>query len=246
MDRYCLVRVKVERARKHLRDLEDLARRTRDDSLYIADAGAQANGFSQMPERLVHLVPRIPFEAPAIAGDVVSNLRSALDQLAWQLALANGCEPCRETGFPIAKSLIDYETNKQVKVKGLSNNAVQAIDRLKPYRGGNESLWRIHDLDRINKHRTLFTTGRERLYTADWLPGDGHFYISAANPDFAAFLDLEAENEVDLALEEALTQPQIPGGDAVVPCLHKFVTVVEDILESFIPLLGEMTRAAGA
>jgi len=46
----------------------------------------------------------LPFDALAAAGDIVHNLRSALDHLAFQLVLAGGHTPTTETAFPVGKS----------------------------------------------------------------------------------------------------------------------------------------------
>ncbi len=45
----------------------------------------------------------LPFDALAAAGDIVHNLRSALDHLAFQLVLAGGHTPTTETAFPVWK-----------------------------------------------------------------------------------------------------------------------------------------------
>lgn len=46
----------------------------------------------------------VPVEISLIAGDVVSNLRSALDYTAWRLVMNGGTyKPCSSTAFPISK-----------------------------------------------------------------------------------------------------------------------------------------------
>jgi hypothetical protein len=47
-------------------------------------------------------------EIGVIAGDAVHNLRSALDHLAWQLALLNTAKPHPRTQFPIARSESEF------------------------------------------------------------------------------------------------------------------------------------------
>ncbi len=37
--------------------------------------------------------------------------------------------------------------------------AVDAIDATKPYKGGDDRLWRLHRLNNIDKHRLLITVG---------------------------------------------------------------------------------------
>ena len=41
----------------------------------------------------------------------------------------------------------------------MRKDAVDAIDAIKPYKGGNDTLWRLHGLNNIDKHRLLITVG---------------------------------------------------------------------------------------
>src|SRR5271168_2992434 len=151
-DRIILIRVKIERAKKHLQNLEaeligfgkkEFQAVTTDTESHIRQLGK-------------HRV--LPFDALSGAGDIIHNLRSALDHLACQLVwVGSGEEPSRRVYFPIAKDATTYEGEKARKVEGMCPKAIKAIDALKPYKGGNDALWRIHELDNIDKHRTLFT-----------------------------------------------------------------------------------------
>lgn len=42
-----------------------------------------------------------PLRLGVIVGDLVHNVRSALDHLVWQLVLANAQQPTRATQFPV-------------------------------------------------------------------------------------------------------------------------------------------------
>jgi hypothetical protein len=170
-DRIVLVRVKIQRAKKHLRDLAaDLlaarnVRTTVVGTKVDAHTGRTSQGFVTLP--------RLPIDAVATAGDIVHNLRSALDHLAYQMVIVgSGSEPSRRVEFPIAKDSATYEAEKARKVKGMRQLAIQAIDNVKPYKGGNDALWKIHELDNIDKHRTLFSVAHDYLFFGDWFDGD--------------------------------------------------------------------------
>jgi hypothetical protein len=107
----------------------------------------------------VRVVSKVPLEIAAAFGDVIHNLRSALDHLAYQLVLANGATPTTSTAYPVCKDVKDYKTKGASKVQGMSGAAVDLIDATKPYKGGNDDLWRLHQLDIIDKHRLLITAG---------------------------------------------------------------------------------------
>jgi hypothetical protein len=44
-------------------------------------------------------------------------------------------------------------------MKGALRETFEAIDALKPYKGGNDLLWNLHELNNIEKHRLLITVG---------------------------------------------------------------------------------------
>jgi len=93
-------------------------------------------------------------------GDALYNLRSALEHLAWQLVLANGETPGTGTGFPILDlSAKDSDSLFNRKVRGMRNETVEAIARLKPYKGANNLLWLLHQLNGIDKHHELLGIG---------------------------------------------------------------------------------------
>jgi hypothetical protein len=138
--------------------------------------------------------------------------------------------------FPIAKSLTIYESDKAAKVKGARPDAVKAIDRLKPYKGGNDTLWRLHSFDIIDKHRTLFTVAHEFLFTADWFSGTYRF--ETKDPDFAG-VEPSVEQDIQLEIEKAVSQPQIGQSNALLPSLHQLVDFVDNLVCSFEPHLDQ-------
>ena len=149
------IRRKVERAEQHIGEL-------RAGVTAFNGTKPYAVGTKEDPHtrRLVYCITRaeeVPPTIPLIAGDALQNLRSALDHLAWQLVPP--CNQNRQTAFPISDDLKKYETEKVGKVKGISTRAMEAIDKLKPYKGGNDVLWRLHRLNNIDKHRLLIAIG---------------------------------------------------------------------------------------
>ncbi len=74
--------------------------------------------------------PNVPIEWFIRLGEILYNLRSALDHLVWQLVLANGKTPGRDNSFPIIKNEDDWQTQKTGKrwmLKGVSQSA-KAVD----------------------------------------------------------------------------------------------------------------------
>jgi hypothetical protein len=106
--------------------------------------------------------PVIDPAIPLLAGDVMQNLRTSLDYLACALVVANRKTPHRGTYFPISEKAPGsegYDDSFAGKVRGISENAIHIIKRVKPYKGGNHFLWAVHELNNREKHRLLFTVG---------------------------------------------------------------------------------------
>lgn len=115
-----------------------------------------------------HLARPVPPRLSVLAAECIHNLRSCLDQLAWQLVLANGGKP-DDTRFPLLLSdpnAISDPVKKQKAiagyegcVKGMSATAKAFILALQPYQpgnGGRDHLLRIvHDLNITDKHHEL-------------------------------------------------------------------------------------------
>lgn len=101
-----------------------------------------------------------PAELSLLAGDAFQNLRTALDYLVCQLVTANGGKVKSKTNFPIFERPIvaahDISSFEE-KVEGMRNEAKQVILGIKPYKGGDDTLWRLGKLNNLDKHHLLVT-----------------------------------------------------------------------------------------
>jgi len=236
--RLVLLRIKIERAKEHLRNLENIALACRGKTLHIVLPQDNSKAGDIIPKRRED-VPVYSFEMLAVAGDAIHSLRSALDHLAYQLAIiGSGKPPSRRVEFPIAKDRDTYEAEKARKVEGIRPEAIEAIDALKPYKGGNDTLWRIHQLDNIDKHRFVFVIGNDALFEASWYDAEMPFLIRprTLNTDsslFSGVFDSEMENDMYFEIDEAFSETKIGEGGALIPTLSKCVTVVEKLIGDF-------------
>jgi hypothetical protein len=99
-----------------------------------------------------------------VVGDVIHNLRSALDHTVWQLVLANGQTPDHRTMFPITRSSAEFE-DRRGGLRGVSEQAHAVIESVQPYHTPepsvapeNSFLWMLNELSRWDKHRVLNVT----------------------------------------------------------------------------------------
>src|SRR3954452_22105232 len=136
MDRIVGPRLKIERANKHVADLQ-----TRLKEFIASDP------YTHFPEddpKTGDLVYRIAVEPHAaeglrdlalIVGDVVHNLRSALDLLACQLVGANSGQPHEDSAFTVWRSERAFLVGGAGRMIGAHPDAIRVMRHLKPYKG---------------------------------------------------------------------------------------------------------------
>lgn len=100
----------------------------------------------------------IPTPIKSRAGTAVNEMRSCLDELAGHLARRNGATSTNDVYFPISKSEEIFEKDGlKAKIKKLSASDKSKISGIKPYKGGHNSLYSLHELDCKRKHDRLMT-----------------------------------------------------------------------------------------
>ena len=106
--------------------------------------------------------PIAPPQSAVLVGDIIHNMRTALDHMASELARLNG-KPDKNVYFPFAENASGLEEQiRNRKFNLCGKDAVNLLRTFKPYRGGNEALRSIHDLDILDKHRSLIPHARLR------------------------------------------------------------------------------------
>lgn len=152
------VDAKLRRAETHTADLKEAIQRTFDPKLTTFTCDYDPKAGKHVIR--VHGVPAIDPDWALIIGEILFNLRSALDHLAWQLVLFDGKKPFDKTQFPIRES----SNNQTVQLRpAIANTEVlQALEELQPYAGTQgahgyrrDPLWRLNKLCNIDKHRLL-------------------------------------------------------------------------------------------
>ncbi|HYM44773.1 MAG TPA: hypothetical protein VES65_01250 [Solirubrobacteraceae bacterium] len=143
------VRAKLDRAEEHLDTLKDQVSTFLDTDPYGVrqHIHPETGGYSLS----IEIRQQPPLLINVIVGDLIHNLRSALDHLAWQLVLANGRKPSGSTQFPIfvREPVADDDIGKwKARVKGMSPEVVKEIASIQPYAADGEA--RLHSLAILN------------------------------------------------------------------------------------------------
>ena len=190
----------------------------------------------------------IPARFGIITGEVLYQLRSALDHLIWKLVEVNGHTPGKGNAFPILKAppkTANERSRFRRMVKGVSTRAKTRIKQVQPYHfsAGYQSspIWNVGLLNNIDKHRFLlglFATrfGAEVFREGRFLAG----YRGPAPQDSAElfrFLGTPADLEVDMDIQThaAIVLDQISDAksQAIVPLLTELRDATWDIIELF-------------
>ena len=229
-DRLALIRIKIKRAYQHLAELDNAVLEADETSFKTVSS----NFDSEKPTLESFPVIFYRDDLPAIAGDVIHNLRCALDHLAYQLVLVGGTREGRwqDIQFQISDSREHYETRKLRQVDGMGPEAKDAIDRLKPYKGGNDCLWLLHRLDNTDKHSSILSVGFYQLVIGKTasvtLRTDDPFFTSIGSP--------KPNQNVNVANVESL--PAVGKNNALLPTLYQLAEFVGTTVNDFRPLLG--------
>jgi hypothetical protein len=155
--------VKVDRAKKHLIDLQlEVNRFFRPP--YPYEILSEDNRDTRERTYYLRVHKETPSDLSTLIGDVAQNLRSALDHLAWHLVKNSPVTPKtpdRRIYFPIFETAEEYRRGKSGKIQGVTGAAIEAIDVIKPYYRldgvgiGNPALYWLSEINIQDKHRLL-------------------------------------------------------------------------------------------
>lgn len=168
-ERIALIRVKTARAHEHIQDLEARIKAFLDGEPYKVGTKPHPEFPNAFTHHYVESAQRMTAAIPLVAGEALQHMRSALDHLAWNLveigcaqnSIVLSASERKQIGFPIidTDSPTQYEASRERKVKGMTQAAIDAIDATTPYKGGNDLLWKLNQLNNIDKHRFLIAAG---------------------------------------------------------------------------------------
>lgn len=255
--------VKVERAKEHFQSLEG------EVYAYLASkpysVGIKRDPISRRPIYFLKDIHPTPLKISAILGDTINNLRSALDHLAYQLVwLGTGDPPSEHVYFPISDDRAKYFKQGKEKIKGARAQAINAIDELEPYRGGNDTLWRLHKLNNVDKHRILITAGSTYsinlgaylfrkmqrdlashpkfsqlgdMPPPDAFYGDRMFPLKVGDELFIDVPDAIIDEQLQFKFELVFAEKDVITAEPILETVQPMIELVNEIVVGFAPLL---------
>ena len=261
IDRLTGVNAKIARANEHIHDLDGRIKAFIGETPY--KVGARRDRKTRRPIYYLISVQDVPPDIAVVAGDVIQNLCSALDHLAYQLVLVGTGQPGPffHVYFPFFDSASQYKTGKTGKIKGMRQDAIDAIDAIKSYKGGNDTLWRLYSLNKIDKHRLLIAAGSTfesvdiagdmtrplekalgkplgvSIPSLSIRPANNLFPLNAGDQLFIGAPDDEVDQNKQFTFEVALNEPGIVESEPVLKVLKDMFDLVESLIPGFRPLL---------
>jgi hypothetical protein len=203
----------------------------------------------------------IPPNIDLMAGDILFNLRSALDHAAFYFAGIQPHPPATKSiYFPIRDSAAKYMSPDCIReVQAIGHDFKRVVDAVKPYKGGNDALWKLHRLNNIDKHRLLVTVasvnyGRSETLKEwekardDWTgkhPGQPFYvpegvrrFVDPANPgaslkagqELLRISDAELNEKPTLLVDIAIDEAGIAEGELLVPLLNTMASTVLNVI----------------
>jgi hypothetical protein len=206
------VRFKIERAKRHLIDLDlEVEKFLATHPLRIDTNEIDPETGDTLAKVVVKRQP--PPILGLIVGDLVHNLRTALDYAAWQLVDCNDGRPGRHTQYPISMTQDDFEDNGRARLRGAAEAAIRAVSLHQPFRIATprmHPLAVLSALDNRDKHRLLHVVGGVimRMGIGPGPSGDLflHHFIFVPPRDFLRHGDVVARARGDAGVLRLTTQ----------------------------------------
>ena len=196
---------------------------------------------AESSEQVVHkirLTKPLPFAIADITGDIVQNLRNALDNAGYAVSVASGKADPKFSAFPFAGSLAQMPNSL-----GRSKDLPQPIQSLffgfQPYFGGDDMLWALNEMCIADKHKMVLPIGTSAVRVGANVHGKGYF--SMPDPHvwnreknemelITVRADTEFNYEFDFRLFVAINGIRVVDGKPVLSVLHQMGCKVHSIM----------------
>ncbi len=232
-------KLKIERAKQHILDLNTVLNDFLKTDFYTL--GVEKDPQSGDYVLKFRIPQSLPEQIPLIVGDTLHNLRSAVDYVASELVRrANG--PTKYIKFPVRKTREEVEgALRKGDIKIAHPDVIACIlDEIKPYKGGNDALLSLHEMDITDKHLLLIpvvsVAGLTHVYgraggirfedCTFTVSGGGELGIARMPGDF----ELQSQGQPTFTI--VFGRGQALQGQSVIPTLHQLAQLVSGIVQT--------------
>lgn len=152
-------RQRITRAKTHIRNLDRIVRRFIHHNPYKHVVVPHPDGVHVI-HKLKAKRRNLPRSFADVSTDAIENLRAALDQAVYAIAIAHGItdrRDLRNVAFPFSSNATDFQSRLNGTCPGFPQEILTLLRSFKPYKGGDNTLWAINELANTSKHITLPT-----------------------------------------------------------------------------------------
>jgi hypothetical protein len=235
---------RIKRANSHFNDLQrraiDLCGQMRQQQISF-HLNAETNKLSlNVPERFVVEVPAL---LGVLLGEVVYNLRAALDYLVFDLALFRTGSEKDKTQFPIEDSYDGWRRHVErgPYLAGLTANDVAGIKRCQPCQtlnpdwGKFQWLAKFRDISNADKHKQWTVVAAMIQGSMSWKPAErgsfgpverGEVYRTVFSDGREMDVHVYGDFRPDITLDD---------GTPIIQTLDEFIVKTKELLDTFQP-----------
>jgi hypothetical protein len=235
--------LKIERAKQHISDLQARILAFQASDFYTINIGND----SETGDDILHFkeTRSLPDDIALIIGDALHNLKGALDIAVNEIVFSRLGHYDDFTRFPFRKT--KDELINAIK-GGLIHQASKTVadlivESVKPYKGGNDALWALHELNILDKHRLLLPVLRMKALHDIRIEDDrgqpvpvGTWFFSGDSisiiPERRGNRNIKITNKGKPTLVVLFDKGLPMEGQAVLPCLVQLTEAVTGVIES--------------
>ncbi len=178
----------------------------------------------------------------AEVGAIINSLRTSLDLLFAALVERNGMVADRGTYFPITPDASNFlgAVEKHEAENRLSQTEAATIKNIRPYKGGNDTLYLLHHLDLKRKHRKLIEIrprpGSVQMpmycpHTAVWNHLEDKSILLRFPPGTTF---LATKDNTQITIQVVIYEPSLGIGYApIIPALRHLAEIAQAVVTSF-------------
>jgi hypothetical protein len=233
-------RQRTARAKAHIRNLDRFVKGFIRRKPYKQVIQPHTDGIHEI-HKLKARRRSLPRSFADVSTDAIENMRAALDQAVYAIAIAHGITDhrvLRNVAFPFSSSATDFQTRLNGACPGFPKEILTLLESFKPYKEGNNTLWAINELANTSKHKTLTTVAFRIIaaYTHEisgigsfvfppqWDRPQNEFVLGTARPN------TRVKYKVGFAFNIGFDDIPVIAGKAIIGVLNDMASIVDRIV----------------
>lgn len=238
--------LKIERANEHIQELRWRLLEFAKTDYYSLRIERDAHTGQHVLE--FEITKTLPLKISVVVGDVLHNLHSALDLAISDVLFAHTGQRYSHLKFPIYPDKKAFENGiANGKIKLAPPQIITLLkETIKPYQGGDDALWSLHNLNIVDKHIALVEIDQLTAMIAIDAEDDGGnkiiggTLIASTGKTAIPWADTGADHgEIHIknygkpAFNVLFSKGLVTEGKSVIPTLYQFGELVSSIVEAF-------------